>query len=143
MPVEAAFLEALRRDPELYDYAFSRKIILVGPGNLLASLRLVAQIWRTDAQNANAKAIAERGAALYDKFVGFAEDLGKVGDALERAQGAHRDALSKLSSGRGNLLRQAEMLRKLGVAPTKRLPAALQDNGAADDDGSDADADAG
>lgn len=126
VPVEAAFLEALRRDPELYDYAFARKIILVGPGNLLASLRLVAQIWRTEAQNANAKAIAERGAVLYDKFVGFVEDLGKVGDALKRAQGAHDDALRKLSAGPGNLARQAEMLRKLGVAPTKRLPASLQ-----------------
>lgn len=131
VPVEAAFLEALRRDPALYDYAFERKIILVGPSNLLASLRLVAQIWRTEAQNSNAKAIAERGAVLYDKFVGFAEDLGKVGEALDRAQKAQQDALGKLSSGRGNLVRQAEMLRKLGVAPSKRLPAALQDAAAA------------
>src|SRR5690606_39292782 len=71
VPVEAAFLEALRRDPGLYDFAFGKKIILVGPSNLLASLRLVAQIWRTEAQTTNAKAIADRGAALYDKFVGF------------------------------------------------------------------------
>ena len=126
VPVEAAFLEALRRDPDLYDFAFSRKIILVGPGNLLASLRLVAQIWRTEAQNANAKAIAERGAALYDKFVGFVDDLGRVGEALRRAQTAHDDALRKLSTGPGNLARQAELLRKLGVAPSKRLPASLQ-----------------
>ncbi len=133
VPVEAAFLEAMRRDPELYDFAFSRKIILVGPGNLLASLRLVAQIWRTEAQTSNAKAIAERGAALYDKFVGFAEDIQRVGDALERAQGAQRDAVTKLSSGRGNLVRQAEMLRKLGVAPSKKLPPALQDTSDPDD----------
>lgn len=132
VPVEAAFLEALRRDTALYDYAFDRKIILVGPSNLLASLRLVAQIWRTEAQTSNAKAIAERGAVLYDKFVGFAEDLGKVGESLERAQKAHQDALGKLSTGRGNLVRQAEMLRKLGVAPSKRLPAALQDAAAID-----------
>lgn len=134
VPVEAAFLEALRRDPGLYDYAFERKIIVVGPSNLLASLRLVAQLWRTEAQNRNAKAIAERGAALYDKFVGFAEDLGKVGDALDRAHKAHQDALGKLSTGRGNLVRQAEMLRKLGVAPTKRLPPALADDGSDDGD---------
>lgn len=125
VPVEAAFLEALRRDPELYDYAYARKIILVGPSNLLASLRLVAQVWRTEAQNRNAKAIAERGAVLYDKFVGFTEDLARVGDALGRAQKAHEDALGKLSSGRGNLVRQAEMLRKLGVAPSKRLAGRL------------------
>ncbi|GAB2500938.1 DNA recombination protein RmuC [Arenimonas alkanexedens] len=127
VPVEAAFLEALRRDPQLYAYAFERKIILVGPSNLLASLRLVAQIWRTEHQNANAKAISDRAATLYDKFVGFAEDLGKVGEALRRANDLHAAAVGKLSQGRGNLVRQAEMLRELGVSPSKRLPAALQD----------------
>ncbi|MBW8368014.1 MAG: DNA recombination protein RmuC [Arenimonas sp.] len=127
VPVEAAFLEALRRDPQLYGYAFDRKIILVGPSNLLASLKLVAQIWRTEHQNANAKAISDRASKLYDKFVLFAEDMLKVGDALERAQKAQQDAVSKLSTGHGNLVRQAEMLRKLGVSPTKRLPASLQD----------------
>jgi DNA recombination protein RmuC len=134
VPVEGAFLEALRRDPSLYDFAFARKIILVGPSNLLASLRLVAQIWRTEAQNRNAKAIADRAAALYDKFVGFAEDLAKVGEHLDRAQGAHRAALGKLSQGKGNLVRQAEMLRELGVAPAKRLAANLLDASAGDGD---------
>ncbi|MFY2764606.1 DNA recombination protein RmuC [Arenimonas sp. MALMAid1274] len=127
VPVEAAFLEALRRDPELYDFAFTRKIILVGPSNLLASLRLVAQIWRTEQQTNNAKAIAERGAVLYDKFVGFVEDMGRVGESLDRAQKAQQDALQKLSQGKGNLVRQAEMLRKLGVAPSKKMPLSLQD----------------
>lgn len=127
VPVEAAFLEALRRDPGLYDYAFGKKIILVGPSNLLASLRLVAQIWRTEAQTTNAKAIADRGAALYDKFVGFTEDLGRVGEHLDRAQKAQHDAVRKLAQGPGNLVRQAEMLRDLGVAPSKKLPAALKD----------------
>ncbi|MBW8312751.1 MAG: DNA recombination protein RmuC [Rhizobium sp.] len=132
VPVEAAFLEALRRDPQLYGYAFERKIILVGPSNLLASLRLVAQMWRTEHQNANAKAISDRAAVLYDKFVGFSEDLLKVGDALKKAQELHGSAVDKLSQGRGNLVRQAEMLRKLGVAPSKRLPTGL-----VVDDGSD------
>lgn len=136
VPVEAAFLEALRRDPQLYGYAFERKIILVGPSNLLASLRLVAQMWRTEHQNANAKAISDRAAVLYDKFVGFSEDLLKVGDALKKAQELHGSALDKLSQGRGNLVRQAEMLRKLGVAPSKKLPGSLQDLGeAGNDDG--------
>lgn len=127
VPVEAAFLEAIRRDNALYDDAFQRKILLVGPGNLLASLKLVAQIWRTEQQNSNAKAIADRAATLYDKFVGFAEDMGKVGDAIRTAERVHKSALDKLSQGRGNLVRQAEMLRELGVAPSKRLPASLQD----------------
>jgi DNA recombination protein RmuC len=127
VPVEAAFLEAMRRDVGLYDDAFQRKIILVGPGNLLASLRLIAQIWRTEQQTRNAKAIADRAGILYDKFVGFAEDMGKIGEAIRRADGLHKSALDKLSQGRGNLVRQAEMLRELGVAPSKRLPASLQD----------------
>jgi DNA recombination protein RmuC len=134
VPVEAAFLEALRRDPQLYAYAFERKIILVGPSNLLASLKLVAQIWRTEHQNANAKAISDRASKLYDKFVLFAEDMSRVGEALDRAQKAQQDAVSKLSTGHGNLVRQAEMLRKLGVAPSKKLPAALQDLGEAGND---------
>lgn len=134
VPVEAAFLEALRRDPQLYGYAFERKIILVGPSNLLASLKLVAQIWRTEHQNANAKEISRRAAALYDKFVGFAEDMGKVGEAIGRAGDAHAQAVAKLSQGKGNLVRQAEMLRELGVAPSKKIPATLQDVSSPDAD---------
>lgn len=127
VPVEAAFLEAVRADATLYDAAFQQKIILVGPGNLLASLKLVGQIWRTEDQNRNAKAISDRAARLYDKFVGFVEDLGKVGDALDKAQKAQQAALGKLSQGPGNLVRQVGMLRGLGVAPAKRLPQSLLD----------------
>jgi DNA recombination protein RmuC len=133
VPVEGAFLEALRRDPALYDFAFTRKIILVGPSNLLASLRLVAQIWRTEQQNRNAKTIADRAATLYDKFVGFAEDLSRVGEAIDRAQKMHQSAVGKLSQGKGNLIRQAEMLRELGVAPTKRLAGGLVGAATSDD----------
>jgi len=127
VPVEAAFLEALIRDPALYEDAYVRKIIIVGPTNLLASLRLIAHLWRTDQQNRNAQEIARRAAALYDKFVGFADDLQAVGVALDRAQKAQQAAIGKLSQGKGNLVRQAEMLRELGVAPSKQLPAALLD----------------
>lgn len=134
VPVEGAFLEALRRDPSLYEFAFARKIILVGPSNLLASLRLIAQVWRTDQQNRNARIIADRAAALYDKFVGFAEDLARVGEHLDKAVNTHRSALGKLSQGKGNLIRQAEMLRELGVAPSKRLPASLIDASGVDDE---------
>lgn len=127
VPVEAAFLEALNRDPALYEDAYVRKIIIVGPTNLLASLRLIAHLWRTDQQNRNAQEIARRAASLYDKFVGFADDLQAVGVALDRAQKAQQAALGKLSQGKGNLVRQAEMLRELGVAPSKQLPATLLD----------------
>lgn len=125
VPVEGAFLEGLRRDGSLYDDAFRRRIIAVGPGNLLASLRLVAQVWRTEEQNRNARLIAERAGALYDKFVGFIDDMGRLGDALDRAQRVHQAALGKLAHGRGNLVRRAEQLRQLGVSPGKQLPEGL------------------
>jgi DNA recombination protein RmuC len=134
IPVEGAFLEALQRDAALYDDAFKRKIILVGPSNLLASLRLVAQIWRTEDQNRNAQQIAEKAGGLYDKLAGFVEDLGKVGDALDRAQKMHQSAMGKLAQGRGNLLRRAESLRSLGVSPGKQLPSGLLALSDPDDD---------
>ncbi len=138
VPVEAAFLEALQMDPQLYDDAFKQRIVLVGPSNLLATLRLVAHIWRSDQQNRNARMIAERAGLLYDKFVGFTEDIGKVGESLERALKQQQAAVGKLSQGKGNLIRQAELLRSLGVAPSKRLPAALLDSSdAADEPASD------
>lgn len=127
VPVEAAFLEAIRRDNRLYEDALKNKIILVGPSNLLASLRLVAQIWRNEQQNRNAQLIAGRAAALYDKFVAFVEDLSKIGESLDRAQKLHQSAFGKLSQGRGNLIRRVEELRQLGAAPSKRLPQSLLD----------------
>ncbi len=127
VPVEAAFLEALRADPQLYDDAFKQRIVLVGPSNLLATLRLVAHIWRSDQQNKNARLIADRAGTLFDKFVGFVADLEHVGEALEKAQRSQRAAVAKLSQGKGNLIRQTELLRSLGVAPAKRLPERLLD----------------
>ncbi|MBS7455875.1 DNA recombination protein RmuC [Coralloluteibacterium stylophorae] len=135
VPIEAAFLEAVRADTSLYDTAFKQKIILVGPGNLLASLKLIGQIWRTEDQNRNAKAISDRAAALYDKFVGFVEDLDRIGDALGRAQKAQQDALGKLTQGRGNLVGQVEKLRRLGAAPKKQLAQPLLDAVGDDADG--------
>src|SRR5690606_40320992 len=135
--VEGAFLEALRRDPALYDDAHKRRIILVGPSNLLASLRLVAQIWRTEDQNRNAQLIADKAGAMYDKFVGFVDDLSKLGDHLDRAMRAQQQALGKLARGRGNLVRRAEELRQLGVAPGKQLPASLLDQSDSREPGND------
>ncbi len=132
VPVEAAFLEALRQDPALYEEAFVRKIVIVGPSNLLASLRLVAHLWRTDQQSRNAAFIFERAAAMYDKFVGFVDDMNRIGDCLDKAQKAHQAALGKLVQGKGNLVRRVEELRQLGAAPGKQIPPALLD--AAGDD---------
>lgn len=127
VPVEAAFLEALRHDAALYEDAYARKIVIVGPSNLLASLRLVAHLWRTDQQTRNAELVFKRAAAMYDKFVGFVEDLESVGDWIERAQKAQQSALNKLARGRGNLIRRADELRQLGAATGKKIPQTMLD----------------
>jgi len=96
-------------------------------------LRTVAHLWRTERQELNAKQIADRGAELYDKLVGFVTDLEKVGTAIDSARSTYDGALSKLSSGKGNAIRQAEMLRTLGVKPKKQLPAGALAAAFADD----------
>lgn len=100
-------------------------------------MRTIANIWRQEHQNRNAQAIAHQCAKLYDKFVGFVEDLEDVGDRLDKAQRAYQSAHGKLSSGRGNLIGQLDKVRALGVKPTKSLPAGLLD-GTSDDNGPDA-----
>lgn len=126
VPNEPAFTEALRADPSLYRDALDAGIGLASPSTLLAILRVVENLWRTDRQNRNAQKIAERAGALYDKFVGFAEDIDKIGTHLDRAQTSYRDARGKLIEGRGNLARQAEMLKDLGAKTAKSLPAGLE-----------------
>jgi DNA recombination protein RmuC len=97
--------------------------LLVSPSTLLFVLRTVEHLWRQEAQSRNAQDIASRGAELYDKLVGFVSDLEDVGDRLKQAQAAYDKARTKFSSGRGNVIRQAEMLKTLGVRSTKSLPA--------------------
>lgn len=125
LPLEGAFLTAVAGDQALWQEAWEKNILLVSPSTLLFVVRTVAHVWRQEAQTKNAQEIARRGAELYDKFVGFATDLEKVGEHLTRATAAHDDARKKLSTGRGNLVRQIELLRELGVRPTKELPPSL------------------
>jgi DNA recombination protein RmuC len=134
VPVEAAFLEALRHDPALYEDAFARKIVMVGPSNLLASLRLIAHLWRTDQQTRNAELVFKRAAAMHDKFVGFVDDLEDVGIAIDRALKMQHSAMNKLVRGKGNLIRRADELRQLGAATAKQLPQKLLEEA---DDGTD------
>ena len=112
----------MKLDSNLWDYAYKRRILIINPTNLIASLRVVADLWKREAQSQNAQDIANRGALLYDKFAGFVETLEDIGDSLEKTQKAYDKAYSQLSEGRGNLLRQAEMLKELGVKPQKVLP---------------------
>ncbi len=122
VPNEPAYLLAMQYDPELWQYAYNKRILLISPTNLIASLKLIADLWKREYQTQNAQEIAERGAALYDKFVGFVENLNNVGVNLDRAQKSYNDAFSQLKEGRGNLIGQAEKLIELGVKAKKKLP---------------------
>ena len=121
VPIEPAFLLALKTAPNLYQEALAKNIVLVCPSTLMATLRTVAHLWRQDQQNRNALEIAKQCGTLYDKFVGFVDDLEKLGQRLDQAQTSYHDAFNKLKSGKGNLIRTAEKVRELGVKPSKNL----------------------
>ena len=127
VPIEPAFMLAVTHDEALFMEAWQRNVLLVSPSTLLFVVRTIAHLWRQEAQTRNAQDIAKRGAELYDKLAAFVGDLQKVGAKLKDAQSAYEDAEKKLSTGNGNAIRQAEMLKKLGVKATKSLPAALVD----------------
>jgi len=125
VPIESAFALAISADDKLWREAWDKNVLLVSPSSLLFVLRTVAYLWRQEDQAHNVREIADRGAELYDKFVGFVADLDKVGDRLRLARESFDSAYNKLATGRGNLVRQAEKLRELGVRPTKPLPTDL------------------
>jgi DNA recombination protein RmuC len=122
VPIEPAFSRALQGDPALFNYAFGKKIILVTPSTLLATLRTVAQIWKQEKQTRNAMEIAKRSGALYDKFVGLYEDLVEIGVKLNATTDAYQSALNKLRDGRGNLIKSVDDIKKLGAKAGKELP---------------------
>ena len=125
IPIEPAFLSALKSAPNLYQEALSKNIVLVCPSTLMATLRTVAHLWRQDQQNKNAMEIARQCANLYDKFVGFVEDLEQIGKRLDQAQSSYHDAFNKLKSGKGNLIKAAEKVKELGVKPNKTISSNL------------------
>jgi DNA recombination protein RmuC len=125
VPIEPAFMLSVTHDESLFMDAWQRNVLLVSPSTLLFVVRTIAHLWRQEAQTRNAQDIAKRGAELYDKLAAFVGDLQKVGTKLKDAQSAYDEAEKKLSSGRGNVIRQAEMLKALGVKATKALPNTL------------------
>ncbi len=127
IPVEPAFMLAISHDSDLWQDAWKKNVLLVSPSTLLFVVRTVAHLWRQEQQNRNAQEIASRGAELYDKLVGFVEDLDTLGNRLQQAQKAYDGAYNKFAGGRGNVIRQAEMLKELGVKPAKQLPQNLVD----------------
>ncbi len=121
VPIESAYSVAVQADPLLTQDALEKNVLIVYPSTLLMALRTIAHVWRYEYQNRNAQEIARQAGALYDKFVGFMEDMKDIGERLNRAQNAFDSAYSKLGSGRGNLVRSAERIRELGVKPAKSL----------------------
>jgi DNA recombination protein RmuC len=132
VPIEGAFMAAIGSDTELWGSSYERNVLLVSPSTLLFVVRTVAHLWRQERQKQNVQDIVNRGAELYDKLVGFVDDLKSVGVRLDGARTSYGEALSKLSTGKGNVIRQAEMLKSLGVKPKKTLPQDLVDAGAED-----------
>jgi DNA recombination protein RmuC len=122
VPNEPAFLLALKSDNELWSYAYNKRVLLISPTNLIAILKMIADLWKRELQNRNAQEIADRGAALYEKFANFVENFSDIGTTLDRAKKSYNTAFNQLTQGRGNLIRQAEMLKELGIKTKKSLP---------------------
>ena len=122
MPVEAAFTLALQEDNQLFQDAFDKNLIIVGPSTLLATLRTIQNIWRYENQTQNAHEIARRAGGLYDKFVGLVTNLDELGDRLDRTRESYDGVVNKLSKGKGNLIRRTESLRELGANTSKVIP---------------------
>jgi DNA recombination protein RmuC len=122
IPLEPAFMLAVTNDRELFQQAWDKNVLLVSPSTLLFVVRTVAYLWRQEGLSRNAKDISNRGAELYDKLVGFIADLQRVGERIQQAQESYIEARKKFSEGSGNVIRQAEMLKQLGVTPSKAVP---------------------
>ncbi len=128
IPSEPAYIAAMQADQNLWNYAYERRILLLNPSNLITSLKLIADLWKREYQNRNSIEIAERGARLYDKFVGFVENLEKVGRNLDQAKNVFNDAYKQLHTGNDNLVIQTQKLKSLGIKNKKELPQSLIDN---------------
>jgi DNA recombination protein RmuC len=127
IPIEPAFLMALQADGELWSDAYKQGILLVGPTTLLYVIRIINVLWQQERQARNVREVMDRGTELYEKFVGFVTDMEVLGDSLRKSDQHYSNAMKKLADGRGNLIRQVEMLKKLGLRTTKSIPKALLD----------------
>ena len=128
IPSESAYIAAMQADPNLWNFAYDKRILLLNPSNLITSLKLVSDLWKREYQNKNAMEIADRGAKLYDKFVGFVENLEKVGRNIDQAKNTYNDAFKQLSTGNDNLITQTIKLKSLGIKNKKNLPQSLEES---------------
>jgi DNA recombination protein RmuC len=127
VPIEGAYAAALQAEPALYQEAYDKNIVLVSTANLWATLRTIAMVWRQEKQNANVQEIIRQASGLYDKFVGFTDDLRKMGSKMDEAKNVYIDGMKKLTEGRGNLVTSVEKLRLLGLKNSKVQNPALLD----------------
>lgn len=127
IPIEPAFTLAVQHDPELFNDAYTKNIVVVSPSTLIATLRTIASIWKQENQNKNALEIARQGGALYDKFVAFVEDLKSIGKHIDASQKGYRESMKKLYEGNGNLVKRAENIKKLGAKASKQIDQQLID----------------
>lgn len=124
VPIEASFSLAVQGDNDIFGYAWERKIVIVSPTTLLATLRTISSIWKQENQTRNAQEIARLSGTLYDKFVGFAEDMEKIKTNIDRTSKSYDDAMRKMKEGNGNIIRTAEKIKELGAKTgNKSLPA--------------------
>lgn len=132
IPIESALIVALQRDPGLPEYALKHRVALLSPANFLATVRTVASVWQVHKQNTNAQDIARRAGLLYDKFVGFTDNLKTLGMRLDQARKSFDDAYGQLSSGAGNLVGHVDKLSKLGARHARQLEADLVEKAVGD-----------
>ena len=129
LPIEASFSVAVQGDSDIFAYAWERKIVIVSPTTLLATLRTISSIWKQENQTKNAQEIARLSGALYDKFIGFAEDMAKIKANIDRTSNAYDDAMKKMKDGSGNIIRTAEKIKELGAKTgNKSLPAGFENS---------------
>ena len=121
MPIEPAYLLALHADPDLWQFAYDKRVLLISPTHLIAVLKMISNLWQQEYQNRNVQEIAKRSGDLYDKFIGLYEELCDIGKKLNAVQSAYQSAMVKLSDGKGNLISRVEAIRKLGVKTKKKL----------------------
>jgi len=129
MPIESAFSMSITYKAELFSDAWDRRVVIVSPSTLLATLRTIASMWKQERQTRNVLEIAKEAGALYDKFVGFLQDLDKIGEQLNRAVRSHEEATKKLGTGPGNVIKKVEKLKKLGARASKQIDGGLLDEG--------------
>jgi len=128
IPNEASYIAAVQAEPDIINYAYRKRIIVISPTNLIMALQLAHNLWQTERQSRNVEDIIKRGSALYDKFVGFTDNFIKIGDNIAKTQKSYDDSYNQLARGSGNLTRQIDQLRSMGLNPSKTISSKIKDD---------------